>query len=73
MVFNGEMLSHLDAAPRGGESEVVWPGVKAEAVRDGVASLGTGERHGGGSSQRRWRCYQLEVEGGDTVMGLLVG
>jgi hypothetical protein len=34
MVFNGETLSRLDTAPRGGEPEGAWSGVEAEAARN---------------------------------------
>jgi hypothetical protein len=47
MVFNGEMLFSLDTAPRGGEPEGAWPGVKVGVAWDGTTSRGAGEQRGG--------------------------
>jgi hypothetical protein len=44
MVFNGETLSCIDTAPREGEPEGAWLGVKAEAARDVMASPAGGGR-----------------------------
>jgi hypothetical protein len=58
-------FSRLETAPSEGEMKGVQMGVEAETTLDVLASLGTGERHGGSRSRRqqwRYRLFELKFK-----------